>query len=141
MRAQLTGNDFTVSALSPSDIQQLTSENVAEWSWQVTPRVAGDLVLTLTVVPTVDGVDLPGRTSNYRLAVRVGAGRPWPAEVGTWIGNNLVSLVATLAAVVGVVFSYLAYRHNRRERATPPTKPRPRPPLTPPRRSRRGLLL
>ena len=125
MRAQLTGNDFTISAASPSATQQLTADNVAEWSWQVTPRQAGDLLLTLTVVPTVNGVDFPGRSSSYRLAVRVAGGRSWPAAVAGWLGNNVVNVVATLVGIAGVVISYLAYQHNRHEKELARAAPQP----------------
>lgn len=87
MEARLTGQDFTITAVSP-EIQGVSGQETTEWDWEVKPTSGGlhNLHLTINVILLINGNETPRsiKTFDKQITVQVGFGH----VVSSFIANN-----------------------------------------------------
>ena len=113
MRAELTGAGFDITSRSPTQ-QEVMTDSVTTWTWQVVARQGGNRSLTLTtvVVGCADNgecVPLRSTTQNYTVDVSVAAldqARDFLTGLPDWI--KIAS--AILAALAGLLTAIAALR-------------------------------
>lgn len=122
MRAELVGNGFEITPLSPPS-QEVLPDSVTTWSWRVVATEGGRRSLTLrTVVEgcTAAGQCYPLRSTsrNYDVTVTVGLigqARDLLTEAPTWL-RLLAGVLTALAVLVGAWFGLRsAFRKGRAE--------------------------
>lgn len=122
MRAELVGNGFEITPLSPPS-QEVLPDSVTTWNWRVVAREGGRRSLTLrTVVEgcTAAGQCYPLRSTsrNYDVTVTVGLigqARDLLTEAPTWL-RLLAGVLTALAVLVGAWFGLRsAFRKGRSE--------------------------
>ncbi len=120
MRAELTGEGFDITPLSPPS-QEVLPDSVTTWSWRVVATSSGQRALTLTTI--VEGCDAQGQcyplrstTHNHEVEVTVGVlGRAQDFLEAAPIWMRLVAGVLTaLAVLIGAWFGLRnAFRRGR----------------------------
>ncbi len=122
MRAELVGNGFEITPLSPPS-QEVLPDSVTTWNWRVVANEGGRRSLTLrTVVEgcTAAGQCYPLRSTsrNYDVTVTVGLigqARDLLTEAPTWL-RLLAGVLTALAVLVGAWFGLRsAFRKGRSE--------------------------
>ncbi|MDZ4692469.1 hypothetical protein [Terricaulis sp.] len=122
MRAELVGNGFEITPLSPAS-QEVLPDSVTTWNWRVVANEGGRRSLTLrTVVEgcTADGQCYPLRSTsrNYDVTVTVGLigqARDLLTEAPTWL-RLLAGVLTALAVLVGAWFGLRsAFKKGRSE--------------------------
>jgi hypothetical protein len=120
MRAELTGEGFEITPLSPPS-QEVLPDSVTTWTWRVVATTSGQRALTLTTI--VEGCDAQGQcyplrstTHNHEVEVTVGAlGRAQDFLEAAPIWLRLAAgLLTALAVLVGAWFGLRnAFRKGR----------------------------
>ena len=120
MRVNLVGQDFTIRRISSSDEQWVDESEPTPWSWDVEPKRAGNLILTIKVTRVMlvsgDGLvsrDLPSLTQPVVVKADY-----WYSTVN-WIGANTTLIIPaavslTISLLVPWVREHLRKRRLRR---------------------------
>ncbi|MGH9351039.1 MAG: hypothetical protein ACRD2G_02590 [Terriglobia bacterium] len=87
MEARLTGEDFTVTAVTP-ETQAVSGQGETEWRWYVKPLKAGtaELHLTLSAILQVNGSSMPRsiQTFDRRIPVQV----TWNQRISGFVSGH-----------------------------------------------------
>jgi len=104
MRAELSGAGFEIKPTgdrSPDRI--LGADNLASWSWSVTPTVSGDLSLDLQVFAIVEDLDAPVYIDTYRELIKVHVNRGYELQNAAKTWWPLTGL--SIPVIVGGIFA------------------------------------
>jgi hypothetical protein len=109
MKAELSSNDFTITAITPA-AQMLRAEGYRSWLWDLQPKESGDLSLWLTVSVLYGGEMLDNKVFERKIRVQVNQAY----SVKSFVGRNWDKLLAasglTVAGIVGGLFALIRRR-------------------------------
>lgn len=113
MSVDLRGQDFAIESLSPTE-QPVSSDDFAQWEWDVTPKASGTKSLHIVVnvrVPLPDGrseerIGVP--VYDREVAVRANPGYNFREFLRNWQW-----IVGTLIALAGVILGILNFRKSK----------------------------
>ncbi|MGE0742434.1 MAG: hypothetical protein AB7O98_13925 [Hyphomonadaceae bacterium] len=118
MRAELLGDGFEVTSLSPAS-QEVLEDSVTTWNWRVVAEEGG--LRNLTLRTTVEGCTAEGQcyplrstTQNYEVEVVVG----WSGRIQDFLGTlpDWIKLVSgVLVALAGLVAAWFGLRNAFRK--------------------------
>lgn len=118
MRAELAGDGMDITATSGAGgVISLPAEGVGEWSWDITPREAGEKEMTLRLLaPGPEGSSIMVETYRETIDVQVRLGYVVGNAVKEWAGPLGLS-IPVVAGAIGALYVWWQRRRYKPKHA------------------------